>query len=91
MPPAQRPSQKVPDNPTDRHPVQLLNEMRGPINYELVEKRGENPNCIFVLGASIDGKQYTGEGRNKKDAKKACAVVILKEVHSIVYPVAAPE
>ena len=36
--PHNTPCKKVPDNPTSRHPVQLLNELRGTINYQLVEQ-----------------------------------------------------
>ena len=36
--PRNTPCKKVPDNPTSRHPVQLLNELRGTINYQLVEQ-----------------------------------------------------
>ncbi len=80
---------KMPDNPTDRHPVQLLNEVRGSINYELVEKRGENPHATFVLSVYIDGRPFYGHGKNKKEAKRACAVNVLKELYGIVYPDAA--
>lgn len=80
----------LPENPTDRHPVQLLNEMRGPINFQLVEEKGMAPNTIFVLGAEVDGKSYTGEGKNKKDAKKNCAMNILKALYDLVYPKSDP-
>ena len=76
----------LPENPTERHPVQLLNEMRGPISFQLVEEKGMAPNTIFVLGAEVDGKMYNGEGKNKKDAKKNCAMNILKDIYGVVYP-----
>jgi len=87
--PRNTPCKKVPDNPTSRHPVQLLNELRGTISYQLVEQRGDPPNCVFIMGAEIEGKPYHGEGKNKKDAKKAVALEILKEVHNITYPASA--
>jgi len=89
--PRNTPCKKVPDNPTSRHPVQLLNELRGTINYQLVEQRGDPPNCIFIMGAEVEGTPYHGEGKNKKDAKKAVALEILKQVHQITYPSNAPK
>ena len=35
------------------------------------------------MGANIDGVPYSGNGPNKKDAKKACAKDILKKLYSI--------
>ena len=52
-------------------------------------QRGDPPNCVFIMGAEIEGKPYHGEGKNKKDAKKAVALEILKEVHNITYPASA--
>ena len=33
-----------------------------------------------------DGTQYTGVGRNKKDAKKHCAMEALKVLYNVQYP-----
>jgi len=72
---------------TDKHPVQLLNEKNGrPVEYEMKAKVGEGPTAVFVMAATIDDVVYTGEARNKKDAKKQCALKILKEKHDITYP-----
>ena len=85
---AQKPKQakKMPDNPTERHPVQLLNELRGGVTFTVVGSSGVTPNIIFTLGCEIDGTQYTGVGRNKKDAKKHCAMEALKVLYQIQYP-----
>ena len=40
----------------------------------------------YFLGCEIDGTQYTGVGRNKKDAKKHCAMEALKVLYKIQYP-----
>ena len=40
----------------------------------------------YFLGCEIDGTQYTGVGRNKKDAKKHCAMEALKVLYQIQYP-----
>jgi len=72
---------------TAKHPVQLLNEKNGkPVEYELKAKVGEGPTAVFIMVATIDEVVYTGEARNKKDAKKNCALKILKEKHEITYP-----
>ena len=41
---------------------------------------------MFIMGAEVEGRPFHGEGRNKKDAKKAVALKILKEIHKIPYP-----
>jgi len=87
-PDSQKPKQakKMPDNPTERHPVQLLNELRGGVTFTVVGSSGVTPNIIFTIGCEIDGTQYTGVGRNKKDAKKHCAMEALKALYKIQYP-----
>jgi len=82
----QQPAKKMPDNPTDRHPVQLLNELRGGVSYSLVSETGTPPNMMFTFGTQVDGKTFTGEGKNKKDAKKNCALNVLKVVYQVTYP-----
>merc|ERR1711997_854090 len=79
-------AKKMPDNPTERHPVQLLNELRGGVTFTVVGSSGVTPNIIFTLGCEIDGTQYTGVGRNKKDAKKHCAMEALKVLYNVQYP-----
>jgi len=85
-PPKAKQAKKVPDNPTERHPVQLLNELRGGVTYNVVGSSGVTPNIIFTMGCEIEGVQYTGVGRNKKDAKKHCAMEALKALYEIQYP-----
>lgn len=81
----QKPAKKMPENPTDRHPVQLLNELRGGVLFNLVSEVGSSPNITFTIGVDVDGKTYTGEGKTKKEAKKNCAIEVLKQVHTIVF------
>lgn len=81
----QKPAKKIPENPTDRHPVQLLNELRGGVLFNLVSEVGTSPNIKFTIGVDIDGKTFTGEGNTKKEAKKNCAIEVLKLCHSIVF------
>jgi len=82
----QQPAKKMPDNPTERHPVQLLNELRGGVSYSMVGETGTPPNMVFTIGTEIDGRTFTGMGKNKKDAKKNCAVEVLKQIYQVVYP-----
>lgn len=73
--------------PTDKHPVQLLNEKNGKaVEYEMKAKVGEGPTAVFVMTCTIEDTTFTGEARNKKDAKKACALKVLKEKYDITYP-----
>lgn len=81
----QKPAKKIPENPTDRHPVQLLNELRGGVLFNLISEVGTSPNITFTIGVDIDGKTFTGEGKTKKEAKKNCAIEVLKLVHNIVF------
>lgn len=81
----QKPAKKIPDNPTDRHPVQLLNELRGGVMFNLVSEVGTSPSITFMIGVDIDGKTFTGEGKTKKEAKKNCAIEVLKQCHDIVF------
>jgi len=82
----QQPAKKMPDNPTERHPVQLLNELRGGVAYTLSGETGAPPNTVFTIATEIDGRTFYGTGKNKKDAKKNCAVEVLKEIYQVVYP-----
>lgn len=81
----QKPAKRLPENPTDRHPVQLLNELRGGVLFNLVSEVGSSPNISFTVGVDADGKRYTGEGKTKKEAKKNCAIEVLKQCHDIVF------
>jgi hypothetical protein len=53
---------KIPENPTDRHPVMLLNQMRPGIQFTEICREGTPPNLTFTLGVTVDGKSYTGVG-----------------------------
>jgi len=53
---------KIPDNPTDRHPVMLLNQLRPGIQFTEISREGTPPNLTFTLGVTVDGKQYNGVG-----------------------------
>jgi len=42
-------TKEIPENPTSKHPVQLLNEMNGPIEFELTGEAGEMPQAKVGL------------------------------------------
>jgi len=82
---APAPMKKIPDNPTDRHPVMLLNQLRPGIQFTEISREGTPPNLTFTLGVSVDGKAYTGVAKNKKDAKKEAAKAALAGSLNIFY------
>jgi dsRNA-specific ribonuclease len=75
----------LPENPTEKHPVQLLNEMNGPLVYEQTAQTGAPPNCIFTLTVTVNETPYTGEGKSKKEAKKAAAQAALSALWGVQY------
>jgi len=81
----QKPAKQMPANPTTKHPVQLLNELRGSTKYEETEVTGEMPNCVFTMTCDIDGTTYSGQGKSKKEAKKEAAMKALEAQYSINY------
>ena len=42
-------------------------------------------NTPYTVTVTVDGRQFTGEGRNKKDAKKMCAIAAAKGLLNIDY------
>jgi len=76
----------LPENPTEKHPVQLLNEMNGPLVYEQTGQTGVPPNCIFTLTVTINETSFSGQGKSKKEAKKAAAQSALAAIYNVQYP-----
>jgi len=76
----------MPENPLGKNPVKLVNELRGQDNYHVVEEKGTSPTTIFVMAAEVDGNTFSGQGRNKKEAKRQCAMAIMAQLHNIVFP-----
>jgi len=76
----------LPENPQDKHPVQLLNEMAGPLVYVQTDQTGTPPACVFTLSVSVNGVEYSGQGKSKKEAKKAAAINAAKELYNVNYP-----
>ncbi|GLH11085.1 Double-stranded RNA-specific editase Adar [Gryllus bimaculatus] len=84
-PTAPAPMKKIPDNPTERHPVMLLNQLRPGVEFKEVSREGLPPNLIFTLCVTVDGASYTGVAKNKKDAKKEAAKAALAGSFNIKY------
>merc|ERR1712192_304962 len=87
-PPAPKGEKTLPENPQTKHPVQLLNEMTGPLVYEQTGQTGVPPNCIFTMAVTVNGTTYSGQGKSKKEAKKAAAISAVAELYCVHYPVA---
>ncbi|XP_011707129.1 PREDICTED: double-stranded RNA-specific editase 1-like, partial [Wasmannia auropunctata] len=84
---AKTPTQKeLPPNPTNIHPVMLLNQMRPGLTYMELHRVGNPPNTMFTLAVEIGGVEYSGTARNKKDAKKAAAKAALLALYNLTYP-----
>lgn len=89
---ARTPVQKeLPPNPTTIHPVMLLNQIRPGLVYVELSRVGNPPNTMFTLAVEIDGVEYSGTAKNKKDAKKAAAKVALLALYGLTYPEDAPK
>lgn len=57
------PTQKeLPPNPTNIHPVMLLNQMRPGLTYVEVNRLGNPPNTMFTLSVEVNGASYSGTG-----------------------------
>ncbi|XP_014471186.1 PREDICTED: double-stranded RNA-specific editase Adar-like [Dinoponera quadriceps] len=86
------PTQKeLPPNPTNIHPVMLLNQMRPGLTYVEVDRLGNPPNTMFTLSVEVNGVNYSGTAKNKKDAKKAAAKAALLALYGLSYPEDAPK
>ncbi|XP_023290360.1 interleukin enhancer-binding factor 3 homolog isoform X2 [Orussus abietinus] len=77
---------ELPANATSIHPVMLLNQMRPGLTYVEVNRTGNPPNIMFTLSVEIDGVEYSGSAKNKKDAKKIAAKAALQALYDLTYP-----
>ncbi|XP_011265665.1 putative uncharacterized protein DDB_G0271606 isoform X2 [Camponotus floridanus] len=77
---------ELPPNPVNIHPVMLLNQMKPGLTYVELSRVGNPPNTMFTLAVEIDGVEYSGTAKNKKDAKKAAAKAALLALYDLTYP-----
>jgi len=75
----------LPEDYLKKHPVQLLNEMKGPLEYEETKREGEPPSLIFTMSVKVGEAAYSGVGKSKKDAKKAAAQAALLATYNITF------
>ena len=73
---------KMPDDPSSKHPVSLINEMYPGAEYECGPRDGGGN---FHVTVTVEGRRFSGVGPNKKDAKKNCAVIAVKALLNIEY------
>jgi len=85
-PKKERGPKQLPENPTSRHPVQLLNEMEGQLEYT-TSVNGAPPNAIFDISVTLSNQTFKGSAKNKKDAKRFAAQAALQAIYNVVYPV----
>jgi hypothetical protein len=78
-------AKQLPADAATRHPVQMLHEMVGACNYETVSD-GSPPDVVYHMSVIINEQKFTGSAKNKKDAKKRCAMEVMRNVYGVVYP-----
>ncbi|XP_046680051.1 pollen-specific leucine-rich repeat extensin-like protein 1 isoform X2 [Homalodisca vitripennis] len=77
------PMKKIPEDANKRHPVMILNQLKPNVIYN-ESREGQPPHVMFIISVEIDGKEYTGKGKSKKDAKKNAAKAALAPL-GIIY------
>lgn len=68
---------ELPPNSQAMHPVMLLSIMRPCTQYSDLGSQGVTPNIQHTVGATVDGDNFIGQGRSKKEARKRVATDIL--------------
>lgn len=56
------PMKKIPEDANQKHPVMLLNQLKPDVVYKET-REGLAPNVRFIITVELEGKQYTGEGK----------------------------
>ena len=77
-----KPCKKMPEDPSTKHPVMLINEVYPGIAFEC-GNRGVDE--MYSITVTINDQQFTGRGRSKKDAKKECAIAAAKALLNVEY------
>jgi hypothetical protein len=73
----------LPPNAETMHPVVLLSHMRPCTTYMDLGSQGTPPNITHTVGCQVDGENFVGAGRSKKDARRACATEVLKKLFKL--------
>merc|ERR1712200_272505 len=75
---------ELPDDAASRHPVMMLHEMKGQLDYE-ISSEGDCPNAVYHCTVEVDGQRFTGSFRNKKEAKKLAAANAMSVLYNVTY------
>jgi len=70
-------------SPMNKNPVMTLNEMHRDVVYEEAPTVGEGVHKVFSYKVKIQGREFSGSGRSKKNAKSNAAMAALSGIHGI--------
>lgn len=73
----------LPPQPPGKNPVMILNELRPGLKYEFISESGESHTKTFVMQVTVDGVDFEGSGRNKKQAKARAAQAALAQIFNM--------
>lgn len=75
----------LPDDAADRHPAALLAFMRPQVPYEDLGENNNDANERFSIGVTVDGQQFIGKARSKKDARKEAAAAACRSLFGVQF------
>jgi len=73
----------TPEQPNQKNPVMVLNELHRGVKYDLVGEQGERNYKTFNIKVTVGARDFMGSGRSKKLAKNNAALFALKTLHGI--------
>ena len=77
-------SDKAPKEVLMKNAVMMLNEMFPPPNaaqYRVTSMSGSPNNPVFTMVCCLEGKEFSGSGRSKKEAKLASSQLALEQLY----------
>jgi hypothetical protein len=80
-----RAEKTLPEDAATRHPVSMLHEMCGTMDYETVSE-GITPNIVYHMSVLVKDQKFTGSAKTKKEAKKNCAAEVMRNIFGVNYP-----
>ena len=66
--------------PWTNHPGQLLHSLAGPLAYSQTGQTGTPPDCVVTMAVTVHGASFSGQGKSRKEAKKAAALSALQSM-----------
>jgi len=79
------PRAALPANAASLHPAMLLQQMRPGTQYQDLGSQGTVPNVIHCMGVTVDTKQFIGNGKSKKIARKEAARFACQELFGVTF------